>query len=74
MIRIINEKMVQNEGSLVAAKYIEGFCLSTDTKPVGLCTGSKMVEVDTGAEYLYDESGETWMEQNGNGGFSAPVV
>ena len=43
-------------------KYSEMFGLSTDTKPTsGLVTGSKFTEVNTGDEYLFDETGDgTW--------------
>lgn len=45
------------------------FCLSTDTKPtesyndVKILNGSSAKEIDTGDEYLYDETGKTWHEQ-----------
>ena len=45
------------------------FCLSTDTKPtesyndVKILNGSSAKEIDTGKEYLYDETGKTWHEQ-----------
>lgn len=51
MIRIITERIISGN-----VKYVEGFCLSTDTKPTGgLCTGSKLTESDTGDVYLYSE-------------------
>ena len=35
--------------------------LSTDPKPtLTLITGSRFIEVDTGKEYRYDESGVEW--------------
>ena len=33
MLRITKQKEVQNYPSLDAVTYIEGFCVSTDTKP-----------------------------------------
>jgi hypothetical protein len=68
MIRVINECTgTCLGGSDAPALYIEGFCLSTDTKPTdGLATGSRLTEVDTGKVYLFDEeadSGSKWIEQ-----------
>ena len=42
--------------------YFEFAGLSTDSKPkAGVVTGSKFIEVNTGDEYRYDESGSgTW--------------
>ena len=42
--------------------YKEFYGLSTDTKPLaGIVTGSKFTEVNTGDEYLFDEtSSGTW--------------
>jgi hypothetical protein len=43
------------------SRFVEGFCLSTDTKPTdNLATGSALVEVDTGDCYLYDEISKDW--------------
>ena len=60
MVRII--KLEQHTETTV---YIEGACLSTDTKPkkangFNVITGSRMTEVDTGDVYAYDETGESW--------------
>lgn len=43
-------------------KYIEGACLSTDTKPTStaLMNGSKLMEMDTSTFYMYDEENRTW--------------
>lgn len=41
--------------------YIEGECLSTDTKPTtGIANGSKLLEMDTSTLYVFDEENETW--------------
>lgn len=40
--------------------YIEAACLSTDTKPSGVATGSLCLEVNTGDVYAYDETGAQW--------------
>ena len=47
--------------------YVEGFCLSTDTKPDSsdipwLANGSKLTEIDTTDVYLYDEHGDEWIK------------
>ena len=43
--------------------YIEGECLSSDSKPVtNIMNGSKLIEMDTSKVYLFDESGQTWRE------------
>ena len=57
MIRAIVEKAFTP-----MKKYVELFGKSTDSKPTtGIVTGSKFTEVDTGDEYLFDETGDgTW--------------
>lgn len=49
--------------------YAEIVGISTDDKPVtGIVTGSKYTEVDTGIEYMFDETTGVWTAQNtGNG-------
>ena len=42
--------------------YIEGECLSTDTKPTNVMNGSKLMEMDTGKLYLFDEANSQWRE------------
>ena len=46
------------DGNVLYAK-IAG--LSTDTKPTGLAMGSVFTEVDTGYEYLYNETSGEWV-------------
>lgn len=43
-------------------KYIEGACLSTDSKPVEdvLMNGSKLIEMDTSTLYMFDADNEVW--------------
>lgn len=61
MLRITKQKEVQNLPSLDAVLYIEGFCVSTDTKPTDrIATGSNIIEVDTGNVFFYDEGTSTW--------------
>ena len=44
--------------------YVELCGLSTDSKPVvGIITGSRFTEVDTGDLYLFDESTTAWVKQ-----------
>ena len=40
--------------------YIEGACLSTDTKPENVANGSIMKEIDTATLYMFDEAAKTW--------------
>lgn len=40
--------------------YVEGSCLSTDTKPTNVCNGSKLLEMDTSVLYCFDSAGQTW--------------
>ena len=43
--------------------YREGVCLSTDTKPTdGWANGSKLIEMDTGKVFMYDEANGQWRE------------
>lgn len=55
-------------------KYAEMFGLNKDDKPVmGLVTGSKFTEVDTGDVYLFDETdGGTWTKVQA--GYVEPTV
>ena len=44
-------------------QYIEGHCLSTDTKPTeGIVNGSTLLEMDTGKVYMFDEENKEWKE------------
>ena len=62
MVRILTERAYDG-----LKKYIEAAGLSTDTKPTaGIITGSKFTEVDTGAEYYFDETAGTWAEGGGD--------
>lgn len=46
-----------------AGKYVEGACLSTDSKPTtGILNGSVLIEMDTGKVYFYDEANSQWRE------------
>lgn len=59
MLRITTEQLF--DGS---KKYIEGYALSTDTKPAtGIITGSCIIEVDTGDVYLFNEASTAWVKQ-----------
>jgi hypothetical protein len=45
-------------------KYLVLAGLSTDQKPTeGIVSGSSFSEINTGKEYLFDETGETWYEK-----------
>ena len=59
MVRIINGYTLQ-EGVM----FIEAVGLSSDTKPTeGIATGSRFTEVDTVAEFLFDEESGMWLSQ-----------
>lgn len=51
-------------GSTGGARYYrEGECLSTDTKPTdGWANGSKLLEMDTGKVFMFDEANSQWRE------------
>ena len=68
MIRAIVERAFTPEKN-----YVELFGLSTDNKPTaGIVTGSKFTEVDTGEEYLFDETSTgTWTKVKA--GYVAPA-
>ena len=53
-------------GSDDSVRYVEGACLSTDTKPTSkIANGSCLIEMDTGKVYFYDQAGGTWREFGG---------
>lgn len=43
--------------------YVEGFCLSTDSKPTDVANGSIMIEINTGKVCIFNEAGSTWVDQ-----------
>ncbi len=57
MVRIIKDQAITQD-----KHYIEAGGLSTDDKPLGVCTGSLFLEVNTGDVYAYDEEGDTGSE------------
>lgn len=42
--------------------YIEGVCLSGDTKPTNVANGSRLLEMDTSKVLMFDAVSETWLE------------
>ena len=64
MLTINTEKwMGKTDPRGQATYYREGECLSTDTKPTtGWGNGSKLIEMDTGKIFIYDEAGKMWRE------------
>lgn len=40
--------------------YVEGTCLSGDTKPLDVDNGSKLLEIDTSTLYVFDLANEIW--------------
>ena len=58
MVTFNNEKIIDGK------KYVEGACLSTDTKPTtGIRNGSSLIEIDTSDVYLFNEEGSEWVKQ-----------
>lgn len=44
-------------------RYVEGKCLSTDTKPTSnIANGSVLVEMDTSKVFMFDEANSQWKE------------
>lgn len=43
-------------------QYIEGSCLSSDSKPTDVANGSTLVEMDTSKVYFFDETNAQWRE------------
>lgn len=62
MIRRYDEQLVELEGG--GSKYVATiYCNSTDNKPTtDLVNGSKLIEVDTGKQYLFNEATSAWVE------------
>lgn len=64
MISFKVENVQYPDGSM--GLRIDGHCLSTDEKPTdNIANGSKLIEIDTGDIYLFDEDSETWVELGG---------
>ena len=43
--------------------YIEGACLSSDSKPTdGIANGSTVIEMNTGKIFMFNEAGSAWVE------------
>lgn len=61
---ITYDKQVWNGLKFTANKkpkmYVEGSCLSSDTKPLNVENGSKLIEMDTSSVYIFDEQGMQW--------------
>ena len=64
MISVNYEKWVSKTSPGGRSKYYrEGECLSTDTKPTnGWANGSKLIEMDTGKLFMFDEANIQWRE------------
>ena len=66
MVRFNSAKLIEgNTANSDAVFYKEGYCDSTDEKPVAndTATGSILVEVDTGKVFFFNEKDKTWVEQ-----------
>ena len=50
-------------GTNPTKRYVEGHCLSTDTKPTAyIANGSMLLEMDTGKVFMFDEEHTQWEE------------
>ena len=59
MVRVLKDTLFVD-----GKHYIHAAGLSTDQKPTeGIVSGSFFAEINTGKEYLFDETGETWYEK-----------
>lgn len=48
-------------GQMNGKAYVEGSCLSSDTKPTtNIENGSKLMEMDTSTLYNFDEESRIW--------------
>ena len=55
--KILHERIISGK-----KRYVELAGVSTDTKPeTDICTGSVMIEVDTGKVYLFNETSCSWV-------------
>lgn len=53
----------ENAGTTGRKEYIEGVCLSTDSKPTdNIGNGSILLEMDTAKLFIFDETGTIWRE------------
>ena len=60
MISIRSEEDFGKTADGSYAHYIEGTCLSTDTKPTTWANGSKLLEMDTSTLYIWDAENRIW--------------
>jgi hypothetical protein len=66
-----------NRRTLYGEVYNDVRCLSSDEKPTeGIKNGSTLIEIDTGARYLFDALSKAWNEvvQREGGGEGDPYV
>lgn len=69
MIREVETQEVIEAGNGLKKKASKIYCNSTDNKPTSdLVNGSRLIEVDTGKEYLFNEVSSSWVEVSGGGG------
>lgn len=68
-------RLLKDQAFVPGKNYIEAAGLSTDQKPTtGIVTGSRFLEVNTGAIYEFDEVGGTWAKVEDFGGDIAAAV
>ena len=69
-VRIFRSQVVGTRYDGAPLEWIECACDSDDDKPVGVATGSKCTEADTGDVYLYSEDDGEWTKVSNLGGNS----
>lgn len=65
MLTLEEKRPLDADDVLEGKFYIRGSCLSTDEKPTGCKNGSRLIEMDTGKRYAFDEDNSTWLEDVG---------
>lgn len=60
MITYTVKKPAHGKATGEIVNYVEGSCISTDTKPDDVANGSILLEMDTSTMYMFDENARTW--------------
>ena len=58
----VSNPVMDKDAKFTEKRYVEGRCLSTDTKPTDWANGSLLLEMDTATLYMFDEESKTWKE------------
>lgn len=61
MLTYKERTLLNEDASGTRRWYVDGHCLSTDTKPtINIANGSCLIEMDSGTVYFYDQAGGVW--------------